>query len=72
MKILDVQTDTSWQLIERFKEKSGKYVSAVGTIGINNVSSVKRKTDEAFNNVSKRCRTNLNFSSQNVEPVGLI
>ena len=73
MKILDVQTDTSWQLIERFKEKSVKYVPAVGTIGINNVSSVKRKADEAFNNVTnKRCRTNLNLSSQNVEPVGLI
>ena len=71
MKILDVQTDTSWQLIERFKEKSVKYVPAVGTVGINNVSSVKRKADEAFNNVSKRRRTNLNFSSQNVD-VGLI
>jgi hypothetical protein len=58
MKILDVQTDTSWQLIERFKEKSVKYVPAVGTVGINNISSVKRKADKAFNNVSKHHRTN--------------
>ena len=75
MNILKVQTDTSWQLIEKFKEKTVNYVPAAGTIAVNDVTSVKRKADDDFCNdvmVNKRRRTNLNFSNQNIEPVGLI
>ena len=46
MHILKVQTDTQWQLTEKFKEKATKYTSASGTIAIDNNKLIKRKADE--------------------------
>ena len=46
LNILKVQTDTQWQLIEKFKEKATKYTPASGTIAIDNNKSIKRKADE--------------------------
>ena len=47
MNILKVQTDTQWQLIEKFKEKAAKsYTPASGTIAIGNSKSIKRKADQ--------------------------
>jgi len=46
MNILKVQTDTQWQLIEKFKEKGTKYMPASGTVAVENKKSVKRKADE--------------------------
>jgi hypothetical protein len=43
---LKVQTDTQWQLIEKFKEKATKYTPASGTVAIDNKKSHKRKADE--------------------------
>ena len=46
MNIVKVQTDTSWQLIEKFKEKATKYTPASGTVAIDHKKSIKRKADE--------------------------
>ena len=46
MNVLKVQTDTKWQLIEKFKEKGTKYTPASGTVAIDNNKSKKRKADE--------------------------
>src|ERR1700678_1579476 len=46
MNILKVQTDTQWQLIEKFKEKDTKYMPVLGTVAIANKKSIKRKADE--------------------------
>jgi len=46
LNVLKVQTDTKWQLIEKFKEKATKYTPASGTVAIDNNKSKKRKADE--------------------------
>ena len=46
MNILKVQTDTKWQLTEKFKEKGTKYTPASGTVAIDNKKSMKHKADE--------------------------
>ena len=46
MNVLKVQTDTKWQLIEKFKEKGTKYTPASGTVAIDNNKTKKRKADE--------------------------
>ena len=46
MNILKVQTDTQWQLIEKFKEKGTKYTPASGTVAIDINKLNKRKADE--------------------------
>jgi uncharacterized protein DUF6570/helitron helicase-like protein/PIF1-like helicase len=46
MNVLKVQSDTKWQLIEKFKEKGTKYTPASGTVAIDNNKSKKRKADE--------------------------
>jgi hypothetical protein len=82
MNIIKVQTDTQWQLIEKFKEKGTKYTPASGTVAIDTNRSVKRKADDislhnsdeisSVTTISnKRPNTSLNLQNQN-EPVGLI
>jgi hypothetical protein len=51
MNILKVQTDTQWQLIEKFKEKGTKYTPASGTVAIDNTKSKKRKADEISSDI---------------------
>ena len=46
LNVLKVQTDTKWQLIEKFKEKGTKYTPASGTVAIDNNKSKKCKADE--------------------------
>src|SRR6202522_2966951 len=46
LNVLKVQTDTKWQLIEKFKEKATKYTPALGTVAIDNNKSKKCKADE--------------------------
>ncbi len=75
MNILKVQTDTPWQLIENFKEKSIKYTPALGTVAIDSAESNKRKANNMFQNdviANKKPRINLNLQMQNEDPVGLI
>jgi hypothetical protein len=84
MNILKVQTDTQWQLIEKFKEKATKYTPASGTVAIDNNKLLKRKADEissvikkddkisSMSQVSnKRPNTNLDIQNQDA-PIGLI
>jgi len=83
MNILKVQTDTQWQLIEKFKEKGTKYMPASGTVAVENKKSVKRKADEISSDIksdkqpsviiisNKRPRNNLDIQNQD-EPIGLI
>src|SRR6266581_2771381 len=62
MNILKVQTDTQWQLIEKFKEKTTKYTPASGTIAIDNNKLIKCKADEISSVTiisNKRPKTNL-------------
>ncbi len=75
MNILKVQTDTPWQLIEKFKEKATKYTPALGTIAIDNTKQIKRKANDNFQNniiANKRPKINLDSQTQNESPVGLI
>ena len=51
MNILNVQTDTPWQLIEKFKEKAVKYTPASGTVAIDNNKLSKRKADEISSDI---------------------
>jgi len=81
MNILKVQTDTQWQLIEKFKEKATKYTPASGTVAINN--KLKRKADEMSAVIkknekplvtiipNKRPKNNLDVQNQDT-PIGLI
>ena len=46
MNTLKAQTDTQWQLIEKFKDKATKYTPASGTVAIDNKKFLKRKADE--------------------------
>jgi hypothetical protein len=81
MNILKVQTDTQWQLIEKFKEKATKYTPASGTIAIDN--KLKRKADEISAVIktdkkplvaiipNKRPKNNLDVQNQDA-PIGLI
>jgi len=52
MNILKVQTDTQWQLIEKFKDKGTKYTPASGTVAIDNRKSIKRKADEISSDIN--------------------
>ena len=78
MNILKVQTDTKWQLIEKFKEKATKYTPASGTVAIkrklDQISS-EDKTVEEISSVAiienKRPRINLDIQNQDA-PIGLI
>ena len=78
MNILKVQTDTKWQLIEKFKEKATKYTPASGTVAIKHkldqISS-EDKTVEEISSVAiienKRPRINLDVQNQDA-PIGLI
>jgi len=82
MEILKVQTDTKWQLTEKFKEKGTKYTPASGTVAINN-NKLKRKADEISSVIkndekssvkiipNKRPRINLDIQNQDA-PIGLI
>ena len=74
MNILKVQTNTQWQLIEKFKEKTTKYTPASGTIAIDNNKLIKRKADEISSVTiisNKRPKTNLDLQNQD-QPIGLI
>jgi hypothetical protein len=83
MNILKVQTDTQWQLIEKFKEKTTKYTPASGTVAIENKNLIKRKVDEISSEEktadekpitiisNKRSRINLDIQNQDA-PIGLI
>ena len=67
MNILKVQTDTQWQLIEKFKEKITKYTPASGTIAIDNNKSIRCKADKiSFVTIisNNRPKTNLNLQNQ--------
>ena len=66
LNILKVQTDTQWQLIEKFKEKATKYTPASGTIAIDNNKSIKRKADEisSVTIISNKSKTNLGLQNQ--------
>jgi hypothetical protein len=85
MNTLNVQTDTKWQLIEKFKENKTKYTPASGTVAIKN-NNLKRKADEISSDVvkadekpkplvtiisNKRPRINLDVQDQDA-PIGLI
>jgi len=83
MNILKVQTDTQWQLIEKFKEKGTKYTPASGTIAIDIKRSIKCKADEISSDTksekkssviiisNKRPNNNLDVQNQDA-PIGLI
>ena len=82
MKILKVQTDTQWQLIEKFKEKGTKYTPASGTVAVDN-NKLKRKADEISSAIkadekssvaiTSNKRPNINLDVQNQDaPIGLI
>ena len=66
LNILKVQTDTQWQLIEKFKEKATKHTPASGTIAIDNNKSIKRKADEisSVTIISNKSKTNLDLQNQ--------
>ena len=67
MNILQVQTDTQWQLIEKFKEKTTKYTPASGTIAIDNNKSIKHKADTISSATiisNNRPKTNLDLQNQ--------
>ena len=84
MNILKVQTDTQWQLTEKFKEKATKYTPASGTVAIGN-NKLKRKADEMSAVINKeekekpsitiipnkRPKNNLDVQNQDT-PIGLI
>ena len=61
MNVLKVQTDTQWQLIEKFKEKGTKYTPASGTIAIDNKKTMKCKEDEISSVILKQMK---NLQSQ--------
>ena len=83
MNVLKAQTDTQWQLIERFKEKGTKYIPASGTVAIDNKKTLKRKADEISSIIktdekpsviiipNKRPKNNLDVQNQDA-PIGLI
>jgi Helitron helicase-like domain at N-terminus/PIF1-like helicase len=75
MNILKVQTDTQWQLIEKFKEKATKYTPASGTVAIGNNKSIKRKADEisSVTKISKdRLENNLTDETEEISSVTII
>ena len=65
LNILKVQTDTQWQLIEKFKDKATKYTPASGTIAIDNNKSIKRKADEISSVIIISNKSKTNLGSQN-------
>ena len=72
MNILKVQTDTQWQLIEKFKEKGTKYTPASGTVAIDNKKLNKHKADDiSSDTIISKNRPKNNSSLQNqIEQTG--